>query len=147
MQEGEVPNLERLARKVRPGDALIRLCAVEGQARFVLDSRLVEGTSYRVTTDHETTAVVTFRYLDIAGSLSGEQGELSAQALQTFTQLNQAMAASLDLGETLQAIQKISKLLPADLVEATIWDLGDRSLCSLSLYGAGRCRPEAGTGR
>ena len=123
LQEGEVPNLERLARKVRPGDALIRLCAVEGQARFVLDSRLVEGTSYRVTTDHETTAVVTFRYPDIAGSLSGGQGGMSAQALQTFTQLNQAMAASLDLGETLQAIlENIEKLLPADLVEATIWD-------------------------
>src|SRR5512133_2189882 len=34
LQEGESPHLERLARKVRPSEALIRLCAAEGQARF-----------------------------------------------------------------------------------------------------------------
>ncbi len=123
LQEGELPNLERLARKVRPSEALIRLCAAEGQTRFVLDGRLIEGTSYLVTTDSQTTSVISLRYPVIASGLTGEQGNMSAQTLQTFTQLTQEMASSLDLDKTLQAVlENVEKLMPADFMEITVWD-------------------------
>ena len=46
----EKPNidLERLARRARPSEAFLELCYSEGQARFSLDGRMVEGTSYSV---------------------------------------------------------------------------------------------------
>ena len=48
---------------------------------------------------------------------------MSTQTLQTFTELTQAMAASLDLYKTLQAIlENVEKILPADFLEITIWD-------------------------
>jgi PAS domain S-box-containing protein len=123
LQDGETPNLERLARKVRPGEALLKLCAAEGQARFVLDGRLVEGTSYLVTNHDQRAAVVSLRYPEIASGLVGAQSGLSSQTLQTFTQLTQEMAASLDLEETLQAIlSNVEKLMPADFMEVTLWD-------------------------
>ncbi|HEX9018301.1 MAG TPA: GAF domain-containing protein [Anaerolineaceae bacterium] len=123
LQEGEAPNLERLAKKIRPGESLIRLCAAEGQARFVLDGRMVEGTSYLVPNSGQPTAVISLRYPEIATGFSGEGKGLNAQSLQTFNQLTQAMAASLDLGDTLQAIlENIEKLIPADLMEISVWD-------------------------
>jgi PAS domain S-box-containing protein len=123
LQPDDSLNLERLARKARPGEALLKLCAAEGQARFVLDGRLVEGTSYLVTVANQTMSVISLRYPEIATGLAGGQASLSAQTLQTFTHLTQAMAASLDLDETLQAIlENVEKLMPADFMEITIWD-------------------------
>lgn len=123
LQEGELPNLERLARKVRPSEALLKLSAAEGETRFVLDGRLVEGTSYLVTAGTQTSAVVSLRYPEITSGLAGSNGAISTQSLQTFNQLTQAMAASLDLNETLQAVlENVEKLLPADYMEVTVWD-------------------------
>lgn len=123
LQDGEPPNLERLARKVRPAESLIKLCASEGQARFVLDGRLVEGTSYQIAANGHSAIVLTLRYPEISGGLSGGQGGLSTQTLQTFTQLTEAMATSLDLDETLRAIlETVEKLMPADFMEVTVWD-------------------------
>ncbi|MBE0699060.1 MAG: hypothetical protein IH586_19245, partial [Anaerolineaceae bacterium] len=76
LQEGESPNIERLARKARPSESLIRLCACEGQARFILDGRLIEGSSYLFSSNHETTAVVSLRYPEITSGLVGGQGGL-----------------------------------------------------------------------
>jgi PAS domain S-box-containing protein len=123
LQEDEEPNLERLARKVRPSEALIKLCASEGQINFVLGGRLVEGTSYLYSYNSHTTSVVSLRYPDITSGLSGEQGGINAQTLQTFTQLTQAMAASLDLNRTLHAVlENVEKLMPADFMQVTLWD-------------------------
>ncbi len=123
LQDGEMPNLERLARKVRPSDSLIKLCASEGQARFVLDGRLIEATSYLYSVNNHASAVVAFRYPEIAGSLSTGATGMSTQALQTFTQLTQAMAASLDLEKTLLAVlTNVEQLMPADFIEVTVWD-------------------------
>jgi PAS domain S-box-containing protein len=40
------PNLEGLARRARPSQSFLRLCAAEGQARFSLNGQFVEGSSY-----------------------------------------------------------------------------------------------------
>ena len=40
------PNLESLARRTRPDEAFLTLCAHEGKALFSINGRIVEGTSY-----------------------------------------------------------------------------------------------------
>ena len=125
LREGEAPNLERLARKVRPSEAFIRLCAAEGHASFALEGRLVEGTSYFVPDGSHPSMVISLHYPEMSGGMSGGQSKLVAQSLQTFTQLTQAMAASLDLEETIRAIlENIEKLIPADLdlMEIAVWN-------------------------
>ncbi|MEW5869629.1 MAG: GAF domain-containing protein [Chloroflexota bacterium] len=42
----EEPNLESLARRARPSEAFLTLCATQGRARFSLNGRFVEGISY-----------------------------------------------------------------------------------------------------
>ena len=124
MLDSETPNIERLARKVRPNDALLKLCAAEGQARFVLEGRLVEGTSYHLSHNGSPSSVlVALRYPELTAGRTTGQASLSAQTLQTFTQLTQEMASSLDLEETLYSVlSNIEKLMPADFMEVTIWD-------------------------
>ena len=151
----EEPNLESLARRTRPSEAFLTLCAGEEQARFSLNGRFVEGTSYYTPAnlgeglEQHSAILVTLRrpQLVIEGSsalagTAGEQatgapsGDLSPQALQTFTELSQAMAASLDLEATLRTIlESIERLLPSDLLEITIWDTEDQQLVPYRLVG------------
>jgi hypothetical protein len=48
LREGEQPNIELLARRIRPGEDFLKLCAAEGQARFSLNSRPLDGVSYQI---------------------------------------------------------------------------------------------------
>lgn len=135
LQEGEVPSLERLARKVRPSEALLKLSAVEGQARFVLDGRLVEGTSYRFAGEPGSPVLVSMRYPEFASGLKGEGG-VNAQTLVTFTRLAQEIAASLDLEETIRAVlANVEKLISADFMELTLWDSDSESFIPYRFTG------------
>lgn len=136
LQEGESPNIERLAKKARPSDSLLQLFAFEGKARFLLDGRLVEGSSFVVSSGQERFVVVTLHYSEISGGLAGAESGLSAQALHTFTELTQAMAASLDLEKTLQAVlENIEKIIPADFLEVALWDEESEILVPYRLAG------------
>lgn len=120
--EDEIPDLERLSRRARPPEMLLNLCAGAAQNRFVLDGRLVEGVSYRLDAPGDPQVLVALRFPELAGGL-GQESLATAQTLQTFTELTQAMAASLDLEETLQAVlENVEKLIPADFMEITVWD-------------------------
>lgn len=136
LEDGEAPNLERLARKVRPSEIFLQLCSNEGQARFVLEGRLVEGTSYLFTSQNQTAALVSLRYPEITSGLSNRQGGINTKSLQSITQLTQAMAASLDLNETLRAIlENVEKLLPADFMEVTLWDAESQTFTPFRFAG------------
>ena len=141
LQEDELPNLERLAQKTRPSESLIRLCAVEGQARFALEGRLVEGTSYHIPDGSQPSTVISLRYPEAENSITGGQVDLVAQSLQTFTRLAEAMVASLDLEDTISAILKnIETLIPGDmdLMELAIWDVASESFIPYRLEGLPR---------
>lgn len=123
LQEGEIPDLERLLKRLRPADAFINLCAAEGQARFVLDGRLAEGVSYSVHSAGEQVMLVSLRFPELATGLTDSGSSANSQNLLTFTELTQAMAASLELDLTLQAVlENIEKMIPADFMEITLWD-------------------------
>ena len=48
LHEGEQPNLEVLARRIRPSDDFLKLCTTEGQMRFSVNGRPLEAVSYQV---------------------------------------------------------------------------------------------------
>ena len=58
LQPGESANLERLARRLRPSEPFINLCAAEGQARFVLEGKALQGVSYKLALEPEPVVVV-----------------------------------------------------------------------------------------
>ncbi|TLN19050.1 GAF domain-containing protein, partial [bacterium] len=119
LEEHEFPDLELLARRVRPSEEFLTLCAAEGQGRFILDGRLAEATSYMLQTGSHSVIVVTIRFPELAA----RQGNVDAQSLQIFTQMTQDMGASLDFNATLESIlENVGKLLPADLLEVAMWD-------------------------
>jgi PAS domain S-box-containing protein len=155
----EEPNLESLARRTRPPELFLTLCASEGQSRFSINGRFVEGTSYfapggvETSADHRSALLVTLRrpqlVLETTSPLASSGGEhngqeqqslvqpgISDQAFNTFTELTQAMASSLDLGATLQAIlESIERLLPSDFLEISIWEPEDQRLDPYRLVG------------
>jgi PAS domain S-box-containing protein len=140
-------NLESLARRARPGETFLMLCANEGQARFHLNGRFVEGSSYFLPGDiaggqsglsamlvtlRRPKLVLDHRPIPTDGSEIQQMGQeeefqpatnVSGQAFGFFTELTQAMASSLDLETTLQTIlENFERLFPSDYMEITIWD-------------------------
>ncbi len=134
-------DLDRLARRARPSDAFLELCYSEGQARFYLDGRMVEGTSYAVPYNggngHRTTEamLVSLRRPQVATLSSGDAG-VSDQTLNIFTELSQSMASSLELEAAIQAIlDGVERLIPSNYSEITVWDADDRLLIPYRFVG------------
>jgi PAS domain S-box-containing protein len=123
LDEKETPNLERMARKIRPGDQFLSLCIAEGQARMMLLGRMVEVSSFRVSLGSAWGIVLTLHYLELASDAGGSSTALGTEKLQIFSELSQAMTGNLDFDSTLQAIQQsVEKLIPTDFLEITVWD-------------------------
>jgi len=136
LQQGEIPNLEKLSARLRPSELFINLCANEGQARFVLDGRMVLATSYQLNVIPGGGMMIALRYPELTAGISGIDDSLSSQTLRTFTELAQAMAANLDLEATLQAVmESVDKLLAADFLEITIWETDGQYLQSYRFSG------------
>lgn len=152
-------NLESLARRTRPNDVFLSLCAGEGQARFTLNGRFVEATSYHAPLDLESDVgtrgmiIVAIRrpqfVLENASPLARlpDQGlsgtatstfsrDISPEAFRIFAELSQSMAASLDLEVTLRTIlESVERLLPSDFFEVTVWDEESQLLIPYRLVG------------
>lgn len=130
----DVPNLERLARRTRPAEAFLALCTAEGQARFYVDGRAVDGASYSaaaasgVQNNPQRLVVALKRPQLVLESEAGDQGQpaASGQAFNIFSEISQSMASSLELEPTLLAIlEAVERLVPADFPEVSVWD-GER---------------------
>ncbi len=136
LDPNEIPNLERLARKIRPSEQFLALCAAEGQSRLVLSGRMVDAISYRLDNGRDPLSVVTLRFPELASDLEGGQKGLGSETLQIFSELSQVIAGSLDFDATLQAIQQsIEKLVPTDFLEITVWESATDSLVPYRFVG------------
>ena len=150
----EDPNLESLARRARPSETFLVLCAAEGQARFSLSGRFVDATSYQTTLpsngslgEQGALMLVTFRRPQIVldgdnrqgGMAAGQENRLSdvpSQTFSIFAELSQAMASSLELETALQAIlESVERLIPSDHLEITVWEPENQSLTPYRLVG------------
>ncbi|RME06922.1 MAG: hypothetical protein D6803_05290, partial [Anaerolineae bacterium] len=131
----ERPSFERLARKARPSDAFVSLCAAEGVAQFSVEGRLLEGTSFTFPNGSGDLMLVSVRPHQV--SRLGEMvSESTPQAIQVLTSLGQSMAASLDLEATLYAIlESVEQLIPTDFAEITVWDEENQHLIPYRFVG------------
>jgi len=127
------PDLERLSRRARPGDLFLALCARQGRARLTVDGRFVEGTSYYVPYGTERAMLVSLSQPQL---ILQDQPDLAGDGVSVFAELGQAMAEDLDLEHTLTAVlESVERLLPADSIEAGIWNPESRTLKIYRLAG------------
>ena len=123
LHEGELPDLERLARRVRPSDEFMELCAAEGQKRFSVNGRLADAVSYRVPGSNPV-MLISLRSMELTPALAGaEGGQFSSSILKVIADFSQAIPASLDLDTTLRVVfQNIGRLVSADILEIKLED-------------------------
>ena len=133
----ENPGLERLARWVRPGEAFLALCAKEGKQRFVLDGKLVEGSSYHIASGVNQFVVVSLKPVELTVGSSDAKFGITTQSLKAFTELTVSMTTSLNLEETVRSIlENVEKLFSSSYIELSVFDAGEKSLTTyaLSIY-------------
>jgi PAS domain S-box-containing protein len=125
LQSGETPNLEWVARRIRPSDAFFNLCTFEGSARFIVEGRFYQISSYLL--NGSSGPIVTLIMRPSSGENQGDDRsqDVNLQRLQAITELSKTVAASLDMDITIQAvIESVERLIPVDYVEVCIWDAG-----------------------
>ena len=127
--EGEIADLERLARRVRPSEEFLELCASEGQKRFSVNGRLTDAVSYRVP-GYNPVMLISLRSMDLGAALgSVEGGALSSSVLKIVSEFGQTIPASLNLDATLGAIfQNVARLVSADVMEIKLEEPESKSL-------------------
>ncbi|MCJ7434276.1 MAG: GAF domain-containing protein, partial [Anaerolineales bacterium] len=129
LQEDEYIDLERLARRARPSDHFLALCATAGQKRITINGKLAEATSYQVPGAYPT-VLVTLRGMDLATALETKT-DSSGSILKVITDFNQSIASNLELQAILQAIlENVSRLVPSDILEVKVWDAESQGLIS-----------------
>jgi PAS domain S-box-containing protein len=122
LTEEEAPNLERLARNVRPSEEFLKICAGEGDARFSINGRLTEGTSYRIPGESPY-VLVTLRRIETSTGFAAESRDVSGSVLRIVSDFSQAIASSLNLEATVTAIlENVERLVPSDFVEIKVWN-------------------------
>jgi len=121
LRENEPYDLERLARRVRPSDDFLDICAGPGHKRVSIGGRLVEITSYEVPGVYPM-MLITLQAKEIAPALEQSNGA-SDEILRVVTEFSQGIAASLDLRTTLRSIlDNVSRLVPSDVLELKLWN-------------------------
>lgn len=122
--DGTTPHLEALARRVNPAAVFYSLFAAEGSARLTLAGRTVEAASHALPADHASSPrlLVVLRETARLPGLRHE-GAQSGETVRAISELSQAMAASLDLQATLDAVlQNVRRVIPNDRARVTLWD-------------------------
>ncbi len=124
--EDEAADLERLARRVRPLDDFLQVCAKPSQKRLTINGKLLEATSYEVPGVLPLN-LVTLRQLDLTPALSS--GESNGSILKVVTDFSEAIAASLDMESTIASVlENVNRLVPAEVMEIKVWDSAHQTL-------------------
>jgi len=127
MRANEPYDLERLARRVRPSDDFLDLCAASGHKRVSIGGKLVEIASYEVPGAYPM-MLISLRGKEFAPTLE-QGGGASEEILRVVTEFSQSIAASLDLETTVQSIlDNVSRLVPSDMLELKLWDAEEQAL-------------------
>ncbi len=127
LSEQEPADLERLARRVRPMNDFLNLCAVPGQKRLTVNARLLEATSYQVPGPYPL-MLISLRSMDLTSALA-DGNEAAGSILKIVSDFNQDIAASLDLPATIQSVlENVNRVVPADMMELKVWEQNDQAL-------------------
>ncbi len=121
LAEGEQPSLDRIGRRVRPGEIFLEICAAQGQARFSINGRLVDAVSYPLPGTIPS-ILITIRLAKSALAVGSQDG-LSENALKTVADFGQAVTSDLSLGSTIQSIlTHVEQLVASDFLELKVWN-------------------------
>ena len=130
LRENDVADIERLARRVRPAEEFLDVCAVPSQKRVNVNGRLAELTSYQVPGPYPK-MLVSLRGMELTSSLTTEAVDSSSSILKVVSDFGQAIASSLDLETVLRSIlENLNRLIPADLLEIKVWDTDAQAFVS-----------------
>ena len=132
----ELPDLERLFRRVRPLEEFIELCAHPEQKRISISGQLVEATSYQIPGPYRL-MLIAMRSVELSKNLTEAQADSSI--LQIITDFGAKISgSSLKLEDTLHAILlNVSHLIPADFLEVKTWNPAHKSLTTYMLDASG----------
>ena len=134
LRKEEPADLERLARRARPAEDFLDLCARPGQRRLSVGGRLVEVTSYQVP-GALPLMLISMRNLELSADLTAIGSSVSI--LQIVTEFGTAVSANLDLQDTLRAVlENVGRLVPVDLLEVKTWDAARQALVPYVLESA-----------
>jgi GAF domain-containing protein/nitrogen-specific signal transduction histidine kinase len=121
MHENEPYDLERLARRVRPTDDFLDLCAASGHKRVSISGKLVEVSSFEVPGPYPM-MLLSLRVKELTPALDQSNGA-SEEILHVITEFSQSIAANLGLETTVQSIlDNVSRLVSSDMLELNLWD-------------------------
>ncbi|MBC7877151.1 MAG: GAF domain-containing protein [Anaerolineales bacterium] len=121
LRENEPYDLERLARRVRPSDDFLDLCATSGHKRVSIGGKLVDMSSFEVPGVYPM-MLISLRGKELAPALEQSNGA-SDEILRVITEFSQGIAASLDLRTTVQSIlNNVSRLISSDVLELKLWN-------------------------
>ena len=134
--DSQTPNLERLARQVEPPEALWELIAAEGRADLTIGDWRVEATSLSVPPpegdlrqDRSGAARMVVVLRETRQFELVSRDERAVEAVSRLAEIGQAMAASLELPATLEAILAgVGRIFPYNIAEITLWDEATQTL-------------------
>jgi len=122
LHDNDVADIERLARRVRPPEEFLDVCALPSQKRVNVNGRLAELTSYQVP-GPDPKMLVSLRGVELTPALASESADASSSILKVVSDFGQSIASSLDLEMVLRSIlENLNRLIPADLLEIKVWD-------------------------
>ncbi len=122
LQDNDVADIERLARRVRPPEDFLDVCASPSQKRVNVNGKLAELTSYQVP-GPDPKMLVSLRGVELTPALTTQSADASSSILKVVSDFGQAIASSLDLETVLRSIlENLNRLIPADLLEIKAWD-------------------------
>ncbi len=132
--EKEIPNIERMAKKIRPGDAFLSLCANEGEARLALDGRLIEASSSKLASMDQTVMLVTLHPSQQRATEAATG--LSSHVWEVYTRLAGLVGSNRDKESmVLQLLESVEFLFPADRIELFLWEPREACLTPHQLIG------------
>ncbi|MBM3151230.1 MAG: GAF domain-containing protein, partial [Chloroflexi bacterium] len=133
LRQGEQPNLETLARRIQPRVDFLQLCANEGQARFSLNGRPVDGISYLVP-GGDGCLLLTLRAPDLSAGL-GETGPgVQSAALKILADFSATAAIEQGLASAIRnVLENIERLVPSELLQVQVWDAVEKNLAAYRL--------------
>ena len=127
MHENEPYDLERLARRVRPTDDFLDLCATSGQKRVSIGGKLVEITSFEIPGAYPM-MLLSMRGKEFVSTLEQSNGA-SEEILRVVTEFSQNIAENLDLKTIVHSIlDNVSRLVSSDMLELNLWDAENQTL-------------------
>src|SRR5688572_3406165 len=121
LRENEPYDIERLARRVRPSDDFLDLCATPGSKRVTLGGKLVEISSFEVPGVYPM-MLISLRGRDVA-PIYDQQVDSSNEVFQIMSEFSQKVASNLDLKTTTRSIlEYVDHVIPSDVLELKLWN-------------------------